>query len=153
NDFAANPPPGVPKGEVPGLQDYLALGTRSLLCYNYIEAGQLSASILLGNCKRGYYNESHIAWLNESKIDETVETIRVALRERRAQFSRGLHELFARGLKPEDLANEFAREVATEFDWDYVGVFRVEQAQKRFLLVAQCDRSPNQRLGLKARYE
>ena len=155
NDFAANPPAAMPRTgrQVPGLQDYISRGIRSLLCYKYTEAGELKLSILLGSRERALYNKSHIDRLRDPKIDEALETIRVALRDRRARFSRGLHQLFARGMKPEELADEFAREVGAEFDWDYVGVFRVEHAQKRFLLVAQCDRSQEQELRLKSCYE
>jgi putative methionine-R-sulfoxide reductase with GAF domain len=152
--FANNPPSGMLEtGEnLAGVGDYLSLGIRSLLCHPFVEAGHLRDSLLLGARDIDVYNETHLVLVNSPQIREARETIRVALRERSKEFSRGLRELFAKGLEPEQLAWELAHAIAWEFEWDYVGVFRVEQAQQRFVLVAQCDLSADKGLRLAPGY-
>jgi putative methionine-R-sulfoxide reductase with GAF domain len=154
HELADGLPPDEVSGErLPGLQYYLHLGIRSLLCFAITEDDHVRFSVVLGSQMPDRYGLDQLHQLRANDLEDAMRTIQTLSQQRRSAFFAEVRELFAKSPTPELLASKLVEGLAKEFDWDYVGIYRVERSRKRFLLVSQYDRSPDQRLHLDASYD
>jgi len=136
----------------PGLKQYLDLGVRSVLCFAIVERGHVRLSVMLGSKERNQYGDTELKRLHANDLRATMRAIHSLLRRRRETFLAEIRELFAERLSPEQLAHKIVCSLAEEFDWDYVGIYRVERSRNRFALIAQHDRTPGQQMSLEGGY-
>jgi putative methionine-R-sulfoxide reductase with GAF domain len=133
----------VPISELPGVQVLVDRGIHSLLCLAIEDGGRFVASIVLCARAIGAYGKTQHERLTNGRAAAAVRKLLDARRRRRDALIHDMRNCFTSTLAPDELARELTKRLATELDWDYVGIYRVET---RFVLVADCDRTNSLRL-------
>jgi putative methionine-R-sulfoxide reductase with GAF domain len=136
----------------PSLRQYLDLGVQSVLCFAIVENDHVRLSVLLGSKKPDQYGARELDRLRTNDLGTAMRTIHSLLKRRRDTFLADFRDLFAERLAPDQLAHRIVSSVAEEFDWDYVGIYRVERSRHQFVLIAQHDRTPGQKMSVKRGY-
>lgn len=116
---------------------------RSVMALPLLSEGKIVASILAGSCKRAAYREPQLRALRATAITELLERLLDQVQESRAALIATVRQQFRCDLSPDELAAKLVAILAAELEWDFVGIYRVED---QFTLVASCDRTPNQSL-------
>jgi GAF domain-containing protein len=114
---------------------------RSFLYFPLRSGNDIVSGISFGARTPRRFDESHWEKLNAVGLAQVLGFVRRAHRQRSEDFSRRLANLFQSHTAPAQLASDLVREIAEEFRWDYVGIFRAARVLGNFQLVAQHDNS------------
>lgn len=119
------------------IQTYERRGATSFLLVPYRVDGRIVGSLTLARCGGPSFTDVDQEWPDAMDLSDIVRCIDVAYHTKSAAFHQEVRDLFAPTADAEDVANEIVRRLVHEFEWDYVGLYRVARARARFELVAQ----------------
>ena len=125
-------------GTFPGVQKLLDLRIKSIMVLPILVSDKLAASILVGSKSRGAYDEEEYKLLKAGAAERLGRDLRAALEASRERVLGNMRRLFRPGTDPEEIAAGLVTQLATELDWDFVGIYGVDQ---QFVLVGSCDRT------------
>ena len=122
-------------------------GLKSFLILALKEANTVSAALTLSSQKSNFFGAYERELLDAVDMEKVLQLVRAAYRRQADVFSLELGRLFHSGAEPPQIAKQFVEKLAKEFDWEYVGIFRVAHTRGQFELVEQYDKAANLRLS------
>ena len=143
---------GVPIVDMPGVKRLIDLGIESIMALPILEGNGMVASIVIGK-KTGSYDEAARGELWHSEASQVARGLLADLERRREDLVREMRSRFDPNLPPEEIAKALATNLASELEWDFVGIYGID---RNFVLIGSCDLTekkifhlePRLRLGL-----
>lgn len=136
-------------GDLVSVRQLRAAKVRALLGTAIYENDELAGSLIIGSRTPGAYGPAERDLIRAPAVKALMRDIVAALAMRRRNVLRQLRDLFKPNLPIDGLAQTLVTTLATENDWDFVGIYRVEQ---QFELVASCDRTRGKLLKIDPDY-
>jgi putative methionine-R-sulfoxide reductase with GAF domain len=112
---------------------------RSFLYFPYWRGARIVSALSFASRSSRKFTPLHQEALCAIGLPQVLELIGAAYDRSSEKFYRGIANLFQSGAVPGQLASDFVREIADEYRWDYVGIFRVARVSGHFRVVAQQD--------------
>ena len=112
---------------------------RSFLYFPYWQGASIVSALSFASRSSRKFTPLHQEALCAIGLPQVLELIGAAYDRSSENFYRVIANLFQSGAVPGQLASDFVREIANEYRWDYVGIFRAARVSGHFRVVAQQD--------------
>jgi len=132
----------LPPASADYLQQHLSVqaamreGLQSFFYFPLWEGKDIVSALSFASRTPRRFSRLHWDALDAIGLSQILGLIRASYER---SFRRRVADLFQSHTAPMQLAGDFVREIAEEFGWDYVGVFRVVRVLDHFRVVAQYD--------------
>ena len=123
--------------EHPTVKKFLAEGYRSFLRLPVFTGGRLVAALILFSRQQNLYSNKSIDTLRRLPLEQAVQTALQYHEFAEQRFRGTLLRSLLKCQQPKELADLLVAELAEQYGWSHVGVFRIDEAANEFRLLAQ----------------
>ncbi|MGP0089136.1 MAG: PAS domain-containing protein [Xanthobacteraceae bacterium] len=134
-------------------QEYTRRGITSFVVATRMDGGRVAASLTLGRRAAGKFNpfnDSDQKYLDSFHLELVLRMVGQAFQRRTVDLAQAIAALFKPGAEAHTIAKQAVRKLGEGFGLEYVGLFRVNRARRKFEVVTEYD--PDKKLQVSEGY-
>lgn len=150
-EFYAEHPEAEPLRANIVTREYERRGATSFLVAPLIDGGRVKGALTLArrrNSPHGPFGQADQYKLDALRLDPVLRRVSEAFDTRAEVIAKDIVALFTPRANPIELAQQVVEKLGRGFDWEYVGLYRVNRALGKFEVVAEYDANGELKLTL-----